>query len=100
MQALSKGLPADAASAADEECAADTVRGAAVDKGGDVENFVSGLLGQDFMEGQGLDGSEDEAVEDEEEEDSEEGTGKWTSDRLDKPLHKHTEVTVRELVGR
>jgi hypothetical protein len=74
------------------------IRGAAIDEGGSgMEELVSNLVDLGFMEGQGLRQPEDEAAA-EEEEDPQAVGGKWTDERLDQPLHQHTDMTVRDLV--
>jgi hypothetical protein len=74
------------------------IRGAAIDEGGGgMEELVSSFVDLGFMEGQGLRQPEDEAAA-EEEEDPQAGGGRWSDERLDQPLHQHTDMTVRDLV--
>jgi hypothetical protein len=73
----------------------DRLRGS-LDDSGNMEDLVYNLFELEFMEGQGLRQPEDEATA--EDEDTEQLAGTWTNERLDKPLHQHTEMSVRELV--
>jgi hypothetical protein len=77
----------------------DRLRGS-LDDSCNMEDLVYNLFELQFMEGQGLRQPEDEATAEDtaEDEDTEQLAGTWTDERLDQPLHQHTEMSVRELV--